>query len=151
MIDFDAIRSEVAIRHNLLLGKDDPILAAVTVNELVLARYLDLVSEQYDEANRTLAVMLQQNVELSKETAGKIITDAANYVSDQLRQTVAEVVKESGKDLRRQVVEAQAASREAVANVKDAQTAKNSALIAAVLAGVAAVVAVGSLVVVLLK
>lgn len=151
MIDFDAIRSEVAIRHNLLLGKDDPILAAVTVNELVLARYLDLVSEQYDEANRTLAVMLQQNVELSKDTAGKIITDAANYVSDQLRQTVAEVVKEAGKDLRRQVAEAQAASRETVANVKDAQTAKTSALIAAVLAGVAAVVAVGSLVVVLLK
>lgn len=151
MIDFDAIRSEVAIRHNLLLGKDDPILATITLNELVFARYLDLISEQYDEANRTLTVALQQHVELSKDTAGKIITDAANYVSDQLRQTVAEVVKEAGKDLRRQVAETQAASREAVANVKDAQTAKTSAILAAVLAGVAAVVAVGSLVVVLLK
>ena len=26
MLDFDDIRKEVAIRHNVLLGKDDPIL-----------------------------------------------------------------------------------------------------------------------------
>ncbi|EAQ2882451.1 conjugal transfer protein TraM [Salmonella enterica] len=151
MIDFDDIRKEVAIRHNVLLGKDDPILVTVTVNELVLARYLDLISDQYDEANRTLTVTLQQQVEQSKETAGKIITDSANYVSDQLRQSVAEVVKDVGKDLRRQVAEVQAASREAVANGRDAQVAKTSAVVAAVLSGVAALVAVAALVVVLLK
>lgn len=151
MIDFDDIRKEVAIRHNLLLGKDDPILATVTVNELVLSRYLDLISEQYDEANRTLTLTLQQQVEQSKDTAGKIITDAANYVSDQLRQAVAEAVKEAGKDLRRQVAEVQAANREAVASGREAQVAKTSAFMAAALAGVAALVAVAALVVVLLK
>ncbi|EAO2851306.1 conjugal transfer protein TraM [Salmonella enterica] len=151
MLDFDEIRKEVAIRHNVLLGKDDPILAAVTVNELVLGRYLDLISDQYDEANRTLTLTLQQQVEQSKETAGKIITEAANYVSDQMRQTVAEAVKEAGKDLRRQVAEVQAASRDAVASGRDAQVAKNSAVVAAVLSGVAALVAVVALMVVLLK
>lgn len=151
MLDFDDIRKEVAIRHNVLLGKDDPILVTVTVNELVLSRYLDLISDQYDEANRTLTLTLQQQVEQSKETAGKIITEAANYVSDQLRQAVAEAVKEAGKDLRRQVAEVQAASREAVASGRDAQVAKSSAMMAAVLSGVAAVVAVVALVVVLVK
>lgn len=151
MIDFDDIRKEVAIRHNVLLGKDDPILVTVTVNELVLGRYLDLISDQYDEANRTLTLTLQQQVEQSKETAGKVITEAANYVSDQLRQTVADTIKEAGKDLRRQIAEAQAASREAVASGRDAQVAKTSAFMAAVLAGVAALVAVAALVVVLVK
>lgn len=151
MLDFDDIRKEVAIRHNVLLGKDDPILVTVTVNELVLGRYLDLISDQYDEANRTLTLTLQQQVEQSKETAGKIITDAANYVSDQTRQAVAEAVKEAGKELRQQVAEVKTASREAVASGRDAQMAKNSARVAAVLAGVAALIAVVALVVVLVK
>ena len=151
MLDFDDIRKEVAIRHNVLLGKDDPILVTVTVNELVLGRYLDLISDQYDEANRNLTLTLQQQVEQSKETAGKIITDAANYVSDQTRQAVAEAVKDAGKELRQQVAEVKTASREAVASGRDAQVAKNSAMVAAVLAGVAALIAVAALVVVLLK
>ncbi|ECW9094598.1 conjugal transfer protein TraM [Salmonella enterica subsp. enterica serovar Newport] len=151
MLDFDDIRKEVAIRHNVLLGKDDPILVTVTVNELVLGRYLDLISDQYDEANRTLTLTLQQQVEQSKETAGKIITDAANYVSDQTRQAVAEAVKDAGKELRQQVAEVKTASREAVASGRDAQVAKNSAMVAAVLAGVAALIAVAALVVVLVK
>ncbi|ECN4650338.1 conjugal transfer protein TraM [Salmonella enterica subsp. enterica serovar Kentucky] len=151
MLDFDDIRKEVAIRHNVLLGKDDPILVTVTVNELVLGRYLDLISDQYDEANRALTLTLQQQVEQSKETAGKIITDAANYVSDQTRQAVAEAVKEAGKELRHQIAEVKTASREAVASGRDAQVAKNSAMVAAVLAGVAALIAVAALVVVLVK
>ncbi|EIC0560702.1 conjugal transfer protein TraM [Salmonella enterica] len=151
MLDFDDIRKEVAIRHNVLLGKDDPILVTVTVNELVLGRYLDLISDQYDEANRTLTLTLQQQVEQSKETAGKIITDAANYVSDQTRQAVAEAIKDAGKELRQQVAEVKTASREAVASGRDAQVAKNSAMVAAVLSGVAALIAVVALVVVLVK
>lgn len=151
MIDFDEIRKEVAIRHNILLGKDDPILATVTVNELVLTRYLDLISERYDDANRTLTVTLQQHVDQSKETAGKIITDAANYVSDQLRQTTAEVIQEAGREMRRQAADAQAASREALQGSRDAQVAKNSAVLAAGLAGLAAVVAVAALVIVLVR
>lgn len=151
MIDFDDIRKEVAVRHNVLLGKDDPILVTVTLNELVLGRYLDLISDQYDEANRTLTLTLQQQVEQSKETAGKIITDAANYVSDQTRQTVAEAIKDVGKELRQQVAEVKTASREAVASSRDAQMAKRSALVAAVLSGVGALIAVVALVVVLVK
>lgn len=151
MIDFDEIRKEVAIRHNILLGKDDPILATVTVNELVLTRYLDLISERYDDANRTLTVTLQQHVDQSKETAGKIITDAANYVSDQLRQTTAEVIQEAGREMRRQAADAQAASREALQGSRDAQVAKTSAVLAAGLAGLAAVVAVAALVIVLVR
>ncbi|CAI7629580.1 unnamed protein product [Penicillium palitans] len=147
MIDFDEIRKQVAIKHNVLIGKDDPILVTVTVSDMVLGRYLELVSDQYDEANRALTVSLQQQVEQSKETAGKVITDAANYV----RQAVTAALADAGNDVRRQIANAQAASRDAVASGRDAQAAKTGAYLAAALAGVAALVAVAALVVVLLK
>ncbi|WP_174888799.1 conjugal transfer protein TraM [Candidatus Hamiltonella defensa] len=151
MIDFDEIRKEVAIKHSVLLGKDDPILVTVTVSEMVLGRYLDLVSAQYEDANRALAVSLQQQVEQSKETAGKIITDASNYVSEQVRKAVVEALNEVGGDLKRQINNAQTASRDAVTSGRDAQTAKNSAFLAAVVAGAAALIAVAAVVVVLVK
>ncbi|HCT6165466.1 TPA: conjugal transfer protein TraM [Escherichia coli] len=151
MIDFDEIRKQVAIKHNVLIGKDDPILVTVTVSDMVLGRYLELVSDQYDEANRALTVSLQQQVEQSKETAGKVITDAANYVSEQVRQAVTAALADAGNDVRRQIANAQAASRHAVASGRDAQAAKTGAYLAAALAGVAALVAVAALVVVLLK
>lgn len=151
MVDFDAIRKQIAIKHNVLLGKDDPILVTVTVNEMVLDRYLELVSEHYEDATRALAVSTQQQVEQAKETAAKLITDASTYVSDQLRQAVTAAVNDAGIELRRQIASAQAASRDAVASGRDAQSAKNGAFLAAALAGVAAVVAVAALVVVLLK
>ena len=144
MLDFDEIRKEVAIRHNVLLGKDDPILVTVTVNELVLSRYLEVISKEYDEANRTLIVTLHQQVEQAKETAGKIITDAASYVSDQTRQVVAEAAKEAGGILHRQIVEVQTASCHT-------RLAKNSAVIAAVLSGVAALISIVALAVVIIK
>lgn len=151
MLDFDDIRKQVAIKHNVLLGKDDPILVTVTVSEMVLDRYLDLVSEHYEDATRALAVSTQQQVEQAKETAAKIITDASTYVSDQLRQAVVAAVNEAGGELRRQITAAQSASREAVSSGRDAQSAKNGAFLAAVVAGVAALVSVAALVVVLIR
>ncbi len=150
-LDFDEIRKEVAIQHNVLLGKDDPILVTVTINELVLAHYAKQITALQDEANRALTVSLHQQVEQSKETAGKVITEAANYVSDKMRQTLDAALADAGNEIRRHVSNGVAASREAVDSSRDAQTAKNSAFIAAVLAGVAALVAVVSLIVILLK
>ncbi|CDH02256.1 conjugal transfer protein TraM [Xenorhabdus bovienii] len=151
MIDFDEIRKEVAIRHNILLDKDDPILVTVTVNDIVLSRYVDVVSERYEAANRTLTVSLQQQVEQSKETAAKIITDASDYVSEQVRQAIVEAVNEAGNELKRQIGNAQAAGRDAVTGGHNAKTAKKSALIAATVAGTAALISIAAMIVVLLK
>jgi hypothetical protein len=150
-IDFDEIRKEVAIKHNVLLGADDPILVTVTINELVIRNYLNLLAQQNEEAQRSLAIALQHHVEQSKETAGKVITNSADYVSQQVRQSVTAALADAGVQLRHQVSEAQAATRESAASLRDAQVAKSGAVIAAIVAGVSAVVAIGALVVVLAK
>jgi len=149
MIDFDEIHPKVAIKHNVLLGKDDPILVTVAINELVLGRYLDLVSERYADASREMTIALQQQVELSKETAGRVITDAADYVAREVRQAVTSAVSDAGAQLRQQIADAQAVARETVANGQAVQAAKYGAIVSAVLAGAAALVAIVALAVVL--
>ncbi|WP_182333658.1 conjugal transfer protein TraM [Stenotrophomonas acidaminiphila] len=151
MIPFDELRKEVAIRHNVLLGPDDPILVTVTLNELVLADFLEKARNDYTAANRELTVSLQQQVEQAKDTAGKIVTDSANYVREQVRQAMVSAFAEAGLQIRQQVADAQLAGRDAVTSGRDAQVAKNGAYLAAALAGVAALVAVAALVVVLVK
>lgn len=151
MINFEEIRTQVAIKHNVLLNEDDPILVTVTVSDMVLGRYLELVSDQYDKANKALIVNLEQQVEQSKETAGKIITDVANYASDQIKQTVTDIITDAGNDLRLQIANAQAMIHDMSSSRQETQTAKNTSIIAAVLAGSAAIIAVAALVIMLIK
>ncbi|MCC8940332.1 conjugal transfer protein TraM [Bradyrhizobium sp. Arg68] len=150
-ITLDEIRKEVAIKHNVLLDGNDPILVVVTLNELVLGRYIDLASENYAEANKLLAVTIQQQVEASKETAGKIITDAATYVRDQVRQAVQTSLDDAAARFRANMADVQAAARAADDNRSAAHVAKSGAVIAAIVAGAAALIAVAALVIVLVK
>jgi len=155
MIDFDEIRKQVAIKHNVLLDTNDPILVTVTINEMVLSRYLDLANKRYSDANRELTVALMQQQEQAKEVASRIITAATNYVSKQVQAAVSEAVEtalnEAGVQLRQQITDAQIAGREAISNSQSAQSAKNGAMLAAVLASVSAIVSLATLVIFLIK
>lgn len=155
MIEFDEIRKQVAIKHNVLLGKDDPILVTVTINEMVLSRYLELASEKYNEANKQLTIALHQQQEQSKEVAGRVITTAAEYVSKQTQEAISAAVttaiNQTGLELKRQIDDAQRIGREATNNRNDAQTAKNGAIIAASIAGASALVALVAVVIAVIK
>lgn len=141
MIDLETdILKQVAIKHSVLLGKDDPILVTVTLNEMVLARYLELAAAQYADANRALTISLQQQVDQSKETAGRVITAAADYVAKEVQLAVTSAI-----------TDARHAGQDAAANNRDARAAKNGAFLAAVVAGASALIAVVALVVVLVK
>ena len=103
MLDFDKIRQEVAVKHNVLLSKDDPILASVTINELVLEQLLKLASSQNAEVSRQLTITLQQQVEQAKETAGRLITEATDYVAKEIERAVSSAMISSGNTLMRNI------------------------------------------------
>lgn len=151
MIDFDEIRKQVAIKHNVLIGKDDPILITVTINDIVLGRHLELISEHYEETNKAMMVNLQQQVEQSKEIAGRIITDAANYISEQVQQAATATINQLKNDLQVQITKAETACHRVMVGSNKAQTAKKSAYVAAALAGMAAVVAITVLLIIITK
>jgi len=140
VIDIDEIRKHVAIKHNVLIGKDDPVLVTVTINELVLSHYLDLVNKRNESGHKELILALHKQQEQSKDVASRMITEAAKYVSNEVRSTFDDVIKnainEVGVQLQRQIIDAQALGRNAVENSLSAQSAKNGAMLAVILAGV---------------
>lgn len=145
MIDFEEIRKQIAIKHNVLLDKDDPILVTITINEIVLSRYLDLVTERYNDASRDLTIALLHQQEESKRIAEKIITEASDYVSNQVRQSVEESILEASKNLKQQSL------GNNIASSNYAQKAEKKATLATIMAVVSTVVAVVALVVVALN
>ena len=121
MIDFEEIRKAVAIEHNNLLGKDDPILMSVTVHELVLQRYVDILVDRNMELLKTLEAAQQKGIADAKQTAGRVITDASNYVSEQVHTAVSSAMKEALAQIKKELGRAR----------QETQIAKKTAVIAA--------------------
>lgn len=101
MIDFDEIRKEIAIEHNVLLDKADPVLVSVTLNDLVLRRYAEILTEQNIEHRKAVLEALKQGNIEAKQTAGRIITDASNYVSEQVNTAVTAAIEEGLTQIRK--------------------------------------------------
>ena len=121
MIDFEEIRKAVAIEHNNLLGKDDPILMSVTVHELVLQRHVDILADRNMELLKTLEAAQQKGIADAKQTAGRVITDASNYVSEQVHTAVSSAMKEVLAQIKKELGRAR----------QETQIAKKTAVIAA--------------------
>ena len=146
MIDFDEIKKEVAIRHNVLLTNDDPVLVTVTINELVLDQYLSLVAKRYDDSNKDLCINLQHHIEQSKETAGKIITDASNYVSEQVRQSISSEMKSMTDEFLTQIQKMTVLQKKNLAYLAEINSSKKTVFVATAVAAFSAVIAIGVLV-----
>ncbi|WP_017161033.1 hypothetical protein [Xanthomonas phaseoli] len=82
----EAIRTEVARRHKVLLGDNDPILVTATLNELLLRGHLDELQKHLERCQDETTSGLQQLLEESREIAGNLVTGAAQYLTAQLRQ-----------------------------------------------------------------
>ncbi len=94
MIDYDEIRKQVAMEHNFLIAKDDPILVSVTLNELVFQRYVDILEEKNLAHRKAIEAALQKGIADAKVTAGSVITQAADYVSEQAHTAVTAALNE---------------------------------------------------------
>lgn len=101
MIDFDEIRKEIAVRHNILLEKDDPALIAVTLNELMIQKYIDLLIEKNTGHLKALEAAQARGLAEAKVTGGRVITDASNYVSEQVKEAVEEALEKGEAQIKR--------------------------------------------------
>jgi hypothetical protein len=87
-LDIDALRAELATRHQALVGANDPIFLVVALNELVLNRYLERINELNAAARTESAVALTRYLQVAKSAAAAIVTHNAQYIADQVRATV---------------------------------------------------------------
>lgn len=151
MIDFDELRKEVAIRHNLLLTPNDPVLVTITLNELVLAHYVEILTAQNEQHLVALNLAMNDHIASAKDTGAKVITTAAGYVSDEVSKSVAVVTEAASAKLTGNLAEAKEAARVAVTEGAAIQALRNAMLVSAGVAAGAALLSMAVLLVVLLK
>jgi len=149
-LDLNELRKIVAIKHNVLLSPDDPILVTLTLNELVLGHYLELVNQHSEDAERLLAAAIAEQLAAARASAGAIITDAADYVDTQVRQSVHAAILEANRQVQQHLADAQATSREIAQTGDAAKSAKTIAVLSAVSAGFCAITAIAVAIMVML-
>ena len=137
IIDLDEIIKTVAIKHGMVLDRDDPILVTVTLHEVILNRYLDLLSAHNQRYQRELSAAIYAQSELAKEGAKKIaeqiVTAGAEYVANQACLTVEASVRKTIEDALDQI---NAIKNEA----QEIKSVRSGAMWAAITAGLCAFV-----------
>lgn len=98
MVDVDEIRKTVAIKHDFLIGDDDPLAIMVTMTDTLLKQCVESIIEQNKADNeahqKALINALQQGNTEAKKTAGRVITEASDYVSNQVNVAVTAAMEE---------------------------------------------------------
>lgn len=141
-IDFDELRSTVAMKHGVLLDQNDPILVTVTLNEAILNHFVTLVEERQHEMSRELTAALHTHTAQSKELAGTIITESANYVKSEVLKAVETAQINTNKTLEKQIVRNKAVEKTILNARDDIKKAKIIAITASIIAGISAITAI---------
>jgi hypothetical protein len=92
-MDVDTLRGLIARKHDIVLGKDDPIFLTVTLNELVLEDFLTRMKAIADDARAQSIAATSHQVEVAKAAAGKLVTESAGYIANQVTQRVTVAVE----------------------------------------------------------
>lgn len=137
MTNMDEIRKEIAIRHEVLIGKDDPILMIVTVFdkaiEQLIGEHAAALNAQQDEILKKVLVALKQGETDARATGSRVITQVAEYGSNQIKEAIAEASAPVIKELRETRVDILKIRREAIQAKKVAIYAAGVACLFAVL------------------
>jgi hypothetical protein len=83
--EIDQLIGAVAARHGFLLDRQDPVLATVTLHELVIERMLIRIDKAAEAARLEIGAGAHQHTEAAKMAASQLITRAAEYADEQFR------------------------------------------------------------------
>ena len=81
-IDIQRLIGEVAGRHRLLLTEDDPALALVTMNQLILKSSLEAVHQQI----RATIAEFHASMQKAEERAGSMLAEQVKESATQIRE-----------------------------------------------------------------
>lgn len=92
-ISVDDLIAEAAKRHNILLGPDEPYFVMLTLNELVVSRYVAFLLNQIEAARGQATLDRAEQLEAAKKLGESLVTAAADYVAKQRRASVEELTE----------------------------------------------------------
>ncbi len=103
MLDLEEVKKEASVKYGRVIEDDDPLLDSMRVNDIVLEqmiRNLESISETHF---KRVENALQKSSVTAKETAGRVITDAADYVAEQVNFAVTAAMEEAQANLLREL------------------------------------------------
>ncbi|MEJ2229008.1 MAG: hypothetical protein P8Y67_12410 [Alphaproteobacteria bacterium] len=131
-LEIERLIGEVAKRHGVLIGRDDPVFMTITLNEIVLKRALQEMRVAVTAVQDEMAAGMAQHTAAAKTIGENIITAAATHVEAQLRSAATDAAKEINAALAARLAEARAAADRATAATRIAQWAAGFAVAAAI-------------------
>ena len=105
--DVQRLIGEVAARHNLLLNPDDPAIALVTMNQLILEAAIESVQEQM---SATLA-KFDASIQKAEKRAGGMLAQTVRESTTQMQQGLQDDIQVAGLKAREIVHMVNAAHR----------------------------------------
>ncbi len=121
----------VAKKHKLVLSLDDPVLVTVSLNELLLSRYVEKITAAVETVEARTAAGSAQQVEAAKTIARQIITGAGDYIAERVKAAVLEAQSVLAESTQKQIAEMQ----------RTVRTVRRAAIVA--LASLSLVVGIG--------
>lgn len=106
-LDRQALLREVAKRHHLVLDESDPVLATVTLHELLLEHTLEQVQAMLTTAQERVSAGSSEQMAAAKETASRLITESAEYIDQRIQASVTQAEGRLGETMMRYLAQAQ--------------------------------------------
>ncbi len=123
----------VAEKHKIIIDKDDPIFATITLNELILKRYLSQSKVEVDRLKESLIELYGNQEEYIKENVKSLInaskqtlSDSVGLASEELSKSILKqqsLIIEQNKNIRKEITN----------SMKSIRFARNSTLLLAVI------------------
>ena len=127
-LDIQRLIGEAARRHGVLLEPNDPLFLTVTLNELVLAHYLERARAAVEAAQDQISAGAIQQREAAKAVARQVIAGGV----EALAKANARAAAELQAAIRRTLAEELTAVRQAGAEASEARRSAWMAALAAV-------------------
>lgn len=85
-LDRERLIQEVAARWGLVISKDDPIIGAVALNDVVLDLHMGRLSAALEEQSARLGVQNEKQINASKQIAKTIIGEALALATTEIKK-----------------------------------------------------------------
>lgn len=135
----DLIRRELASRHHVAVGDDDPILMLHTLNELLIQHTAAAQQQSLEEYRQQMEISALDWAENCRIYTQRAFEQALPAMQEILNNSAREIAKETTQLVGQEL---QLATTALEKLAKDARRAANMVLVAAVLVMVAAVIVV---------
>jgi hypothetical protein len=110
----DRLIAEIAKETGIRLDRADPLLAAATINRILLDEALAELHRAVRTSGDQASVVCLQQLEAAKAAAAALITDAGVWSAERLREAAAEASNTVIERLREETANAQRAGRMAL-------------------------------------